>query len=73
MEDDHPMPDAVKNIKVMDVKDVEAVASTVDFVFSAVDMSKEEIKAIEEEYAKTETPVVSKTTALTDGRRMYRW
>ena len=53
-----PMPEAVKNIEVMDVKDVEAVASTVDFVFSAVDMSKEEIKAIEEEYAKTETPVV---------------
>ena len=66
MEDDHPMPEAVKNIEVMDVKDVEAVASTVDFVFSAVDMSKEEIKAIEEEYAKTETPVVSNNSA-------HRW
>ena len=32
---------------------------TVDFVFSAVDMTKEEIKKIEEDYAKTETPVVS--------------
>ena len=42
-----PIPEAVKQIKVMDVKDVEAVASTVDFVFSAVDMSKEEIRAIE--------------------------
>lgn len=61
-----PMPEAVKNIEVMDVKDVEAVASTVDFVFSAVDMSKEEIKAIEEEYAKTETPVVSNNSA-------HRW
>ena len=35
----------------MDVSDVESVASTVDFVFSAVDMSKDEIKAIEEAYA----------------------
>ena len=39
------------------------MASTVDFVFSAVDMSKDEIKAIEEEYAKTETPVVSNNSA----------
>ena len=45
---------------------MEKVASTVDFVFSAVDMSKEEIKAIEEEYAKTETPVVSNNSA-------HRW
>ena len=42
------------------------MASTVDFVFSAVDMSKEEIKAIEEAYAKTETPVVSNNSA-------HRW
>ncbi len=61
-----PIPEAVKQIKVMDVKDVEAVASTVDFVFSAVDMSKEEIRAIEEAYAKTETPVVSNNSA-------HRW
>ena len=61
-----PMPDAVKNIKVMDVSDVNAVAETVDFLFSAVDMSKEEIKAIEEAYAKTETPVVSNNSA-------HRW
>ena len=53
------MPEAVKKLVVLNVNDVEHVASTVDFVFSAVDMSKEEIKAIEEEYAKTETPVVS--------------
>ena len=50
----------------MNVNDVEHVASTVDFVFSAVDMTKEEIKAIEEEYAKTETPVVSNNSA-------HRW
>src|SRR5574344_1290787 len=45
-----PMPEAVKNIIVMNVKEVEKVAATVDFVFSAVDMTKEEIRAIEEEY-----------------------
>ena len=50
----------------MNVADVEAVAATVDFVFSAVDMTKEEIKAIEEAYAKTETPVVSNNSA-------HRW
>ena len=61
-----PMPEAVKNIVVMNVNEVEKVASTVDFVFSAVDMSKDEIKAIEEEYAKTETPVVSNNSA-------HRW
>lgn len=60
------MPEAVKNITVMDVSNVENVAKTVDFVFSAVDMTKEEIKAIEEEYAKTETPVVSNNSA-------HRW
>ena len=61
-----PMPEAVKNIVVMNVNEVEKVASEVDFVFSAVDMSKEEIKKIEEDYAKTETPVVSNNSA-------HRW
>lgn len=63
---DTPIPEAVKNIIVMNVNEVEKVAETVDFVFSAVDMSKEEIKAIEEAYAKTETPVVSNNSA-------HRW
>ena len=54
-----PMPEDVKGLVVMNVNEVEKVASQVDFVFSAVDMSKEEIKKIEEAYAKTETPVVS--------------
>ena len=58
-----PMPDAVKDIKVMNVNDVEKVAEKVDFVFSAVDMTKEEIREIEEAYAKTETPVVSNNSA----------
>ena len=66
---DTPMPEGVKKLVVMNVTEVEKVASTVDFVFSAVDMSKDEIRKIEEEYAKTETPVVS-TTVLTAGRRM---
>lgn len=63
---DTPMPEAVKNLVVMNVNEVERVAAGVDFVFSAVDMSKDEIKAIEEEYAKTETPVVSNNSA-------HRW
>ncbi|MCI8894695.1 MAG: aspartate-semialdehyde dehydrogenase [Lachnospiraceae bacterium] len=63
---DTPMPEAVKKLIVMNVNEVEAVAAQVDFVFSAVDMSKEEIKAIEEAYARTETPVVSNNSA-------HRW
>lgn len=61
-----PMPEKVKDIIVKDVTNVKEVASEVDFVFSAVDMTKEEIRAIEEEYAKTETPVVSNNSA-------HRW
>lgn len=61
-----PMPEAVKDIIVMNVNEVEAVASQVDFCFSAVDMTKDEIRAIEETYAKTETPVVSNNSA-------HRW
>ena len=63
---DTPMPEAVKNLIVLNVNDVEHVASQVDFVFSAVDMTKDEIKKIEEAYAKTETPVVSNNSA-------HRW
>lgn len=61
-----PMPKAYKDLIVMNVNDVDAVAKKVDFVFSAVDMTKDEIKAIEEAYAKTETPVVSNNSA-------HRW
>ncbi len=61
-----PMPEAVKKIVVMNVNEVEAVSKDVDFVFSAVDMTKDEIKKIEEDYAKTETPVVSNNSA-------HRW
>lgn len=61
-----PMPEGVRKLVLMNVNEVEKVAATVDFVFSAVDMTKEEIKAIEEAYAKTETPVVSNNSA-------HRW
>ena len=61
-----PMPEAVKKIVVKDVSNVEDVIADVDFVFSAVDMTKEEIKAIEEKYAKAEIPVVSNNSA-------HRW
>ena len=63
---DTAMPESVKKLVVMNVNEVEQVASQVDFVFSAVDMSKDEIKAIEEAYAKAETPVVSTNSA-------HRW
>ena len=53
-----PMPEAVKDIVVMNVNEVEKVAAEVDFCFSAVDMTKDEIRAIEEAYAKAETAVV---------------
>ena len=61
-----PMPEGVKNLIVANVNEVEKVAAEVDFVFSAVDMTKDEIRAIEEAYAKTETPVVSNNSA-------HRW
>ncbi len=61
-----PMPEYVKNMTVMDASDVEAVCAKVDFVFCAVDMPKDEIKALEYAYAKAETPVVSNNSA-------HRW
>lgn len=61
-----PMPDSVKDMVVSDVSDVAAVSEGVDFCFSAVDMTKDEIRRIEEEYAKAETPVVSNNSA-------HRW
>ena len=63
---DLPIPEGVKEIIVKDLHDINDVVANVDFVFSAVDMTKEEIMAIEEDYAKTETPVVSNNSA-------HRW
>lgn len=63
---DTPMPEQVMGIVVMNVNEVEKVAGQVDFVFSAVDMTKEEIRKIEEDYARAEIPVVSNNSA-------HRW
>lgn len=58
-----PMPEAVKNMVVLDASDIQAVTAKADFIFCAVDMKKEEIRALEEAYAKAECPVVSNNSA----------
>lgn len=59
-----PMPEAMKNMIMLDATaDISKVAELVDFVFCAVDMKKDEIKALEEAYAKAEVPVVSNNSA----------
>ncbi len=59
-----PLPEKLRDMVVLDaVADMEKVASSVDFVFCAVDMKKDEIKALEEAYAKLECPVVSNNSA----------
>ncbi len=59
-----PIPENIKDLIVMDATaDVEKIAGMVDFVFCAVDMKKDEIKALEERYAKAECPVVSNNSA----------
>lgn len=63
---DIDMPESVKNMTVCDASQVEKFAEDVDMVFCAVDMKKDEIKALEEAYAKTETPVISNNSA-------HRW
>jgi len=62
-----PIADSLKSQTVMSAgSDIEAIASSVDFVFSAVDMKKEQIKAIEDNYAMAECPVISNNSA-------HRW
>ena len=64
---DTPIPQQARDMVVMNAEaDVEKIASMVDFVFSAVDMKKEEIKALEEAYARHECPVISNNSA-------HRW
>ncbi len=58
-----PIPQKLKDMKVLDASNVEQVASDVDFVFCAVDMKKDEIRALEERYAKAECPVISNNSA----------
>ena len=58
------MPESMKDIIIKDATaDIKEIAESVDFVFCAVDMKKDEIKALEEEYAKHECPVVSNNSA----------
>ena len=64
---DVPMPEEAKNLVVLDAEqDAERLASMVDFCFCAVDMKKEEIRALEEKYARLECPIVSNNSA-------HRW
>ncbi len=59
-----PMPEKMKNMIVFNaVEDIDKIKELVDFVFCAVDMKKDEIKALEEKYAKAEIPVVSNNSA----------
>ena len=58
-----PMPEDVAEMTVLSSEDIETIGSLVDFVFCAVDMKKEEIKALEERYARAEIPVVSNNSA----------
>ncbi len=61
-----PIPETAKGLIVKNAADVSDMAGEVDFVFSAVDMKKDEIRALEEAYAKAECPVVSNNSA-------HRW
>ena len=61
-----PVPESVKGMIVQNVDEVDDICSKVDFVFSAVNMPKEEIRAMEDNYAKHERPVVSNNSA-------HRW
>jgi aspartate-semialdehyde dehydrogenase len=61
-----PLPERIGELTVKNASDIAAVSAEVDFVFSAVNMPKDEIKKLEEAYAKTETPVISNNSA-------HRW
>lgn len=60
---DWPIPDYAADMKVMDASDIDAIKPLVDFVFCAVDMKKDEVRAMEEKYARHEIPVVSNNSA----------
>lgn len=64
---DTPIPEEARDLILLSAQDdVEQICGMVDFVFSAVDMKKDEIRALEEEYARRECPVVSNNSA-------HRW
>lgn len=58
-----PMPEKFKDMPVFDASEIEKIKELVDFVFCAVDMKKDEIKVLEEAYAKAEIPVISNNSA----------
>ena len=58
-----PLPEKYKDMVIMDAEQVEEVASKVDFCFCAVNMKKDDIRALEEKYAKAECPIVSNNSA----------
>lgn len=60
---DTPIPPAMADLVLYDASDVEAMAEGLDFIFCAVDMKKEEIRSLEERYAKAECPVISNNSA----------
>ena len=60
------IPDNIKNLKVLNVQEIEQIKPKVDFVFSAINMDKEEIQALESAYAENDIPVVSNNSA-------HRW
>lgn len=61
-----PIPPMISGMMVLDVNEVDKIKKQVDFIFSAVDMTKEEIMAIENKYAENGIPVVSNNSA-------HRW
>ena len=63
---DWPIPDYAAGMTILDAANVNALAEKVDFTFCAVDMPKDQIRALEDSVAKTETPVVSNNSA-------HRW
>ena len=64
---EHPIPEEAENLTLLDVqRDAEQIAEAVDFVFCALDMGKEELRTLEEHYARLECPVVSNNSA-------HRW
>ena len=60
---DWPIPESVAEMTVTDASDIDGIGQKVDFVFCAVDMKKDEIRALEENYAKHEIPVISNNSA----------
>lgn len=57
------IPEGIKKINVINASDISRIAGEVDFVFCAVDMKKEEIRELEEKYARAEIPVISNNSA----------